>query len=234
MKQKNKIWLCYLIVTGLLLIFTNSCKKAKDTPVDILPGNEVTDKDGNIYKTVTIGTQIWTDENLKTTKFSNGDALPTTTLNISGEPAPKYQWVYEDDSVKLGTYGRLYTWYAVTDSRNICPTGWHVPSVIEWETMKSFLGGDSVAAGKLKETGTLHWQTPNTGANNQTGFTALPGGYRTLIGAYAGLTLSCWFWSTSDDAPLGWGQSMHHDDGILLKGGYNKPAGVSVRCIKDI
>jgi uncharacterized protein (TIGR02145 family) len=101
-------------------------------------------------------------------------------------------------------------------------------------TLSSNLGGDSIAGGKLKETGTTLWQTPNTGATNEIGFTALPGGYRTLNGKYAGINLSCWLWSSSDNAPLGWGQSMHHDDGVLLRGGYNKSAGVSVRCIKNI
>ena len=207
MRQKHRIRLFYFLVTGLLLIFNYGCKKA----VDKVSTNQLTDKDGNIYNSVTIGTQMWITENLKTTKYSNGDA-----------------------STNIATYGRLYTWYAVIDSRNICPTGWHVPTDAEWETLKTNLGGDTIAGGKLKETGTMHWLTPNTGANNETGFTALPGGFRTLTGTYADLNLSCWLWSSSDDSPLGWGQSMHNNNDVLLRGGYNKPAGVSVRCIKDI
>ena len=113
MNQKNRNWLCYFIVTGLLIIFNNSCKKANDSPVEKLSSDNVIDKDGNIYNTVTIGTQIWLTENLKTTKFINGDAVPTTTLDISLEAVPKYQWVYGDDSANLAAYGRLYTWYTV-------------------------------------------------------------------------------------------------------------------------
>ncbi len=234
MRQKNRIRLCYFLVTGLLLIFNYGCKKGENAPVDKMSANQLTDQNGNIYNSVTIGTQIWMAENLKTTKYSNGDAIPTTTLDISNESTPKYQWSYGDDSTNIATYGRLYTWYAVVDSRNICPTGWHVPANAEWETLKTNLGGDTIAGGKLKETGTMHWLTPNTGANNETGFTALPGGFRTLTGTYADLNLSCWLWSSSDDSPLGWGESMHNGDVILVRGGYNKPAGVSVRCIKDI
>ena len=234
MNQKKRIWLCYFIVTGLLLIFNNSCKKANDSPVEKLSADKVIDKDGNIYKTVTIGTQTWITEDLRTTKYSNGDAVPTTILDISGESAPKYQWAYGDDTANVATYGRLYTWYAVTDSRNVCPTGWHVPSDAEWETLKAYLGGESASGVKLKEAGTTHWQAPNTGATNATGFTSLPGGYRTLNGAYASIHLSGYQWSSSDDAPLGWGQLMRYNDSLLVRGGYYKPAGVSVRCIKNI
>jgi uncharacterized protein (TIGR02145 family) len=233
MNQKKIKWLCYLIVTGLLLILNNSCKKANDTPGEKLSADKVTDKDGNIYKTVTIGGQVWMAENLKTTRYSNGDAIPTSKLDISHESAPKYLWAYADDSTNTATYGRLYTWYTAIDSRNICPTGWHAPSDAEWETLKLNLGGEAVAGGKLKESGTTHWMDPNTGANNETGFTALPGGYRSINGEYVGINLNCWFWSVSDDSPLGWGQSLHNTDNILLRWGFNKPAGVSVRCIKD-
>jgi uncharacterized protein (TIGR02145 family) len=234
MNQKKRIWLFYFLLTGLLLIFNNSCKKANDSPVEKLSADKVIDKDGNIYKTVTIGTQVWMAENLKTTKYSNGDAIPTTTLDISSESAPAYQWAYGDDSANIATYGRLYTWYTVIDSRNICPTGWHVPSDIEWETLKSNLGNDTIAGGKLKESGTTHWQTPNIGANNETGFTALPGGYRSVNGGFVSINQSCWLWSASDNSPLGWGQCLHNNDIIFLRWGFNKPAGVSVRCIKNI
>jgi uncharacterized protein (TIGR02145 family) len=148
MRQKHRIRLFYFLVTGLLLIFNYGCKKA----VDKVSTNQLTDKDGNIYNSVTIGTQMWITENLKTTKYSNGDAIPTTTLDISLESTPKYQWAYGDDSTNIATYGRLYTWYAVIDSRNICPTGWHVPTDAEWETLKTNLGGDTIAGGKLKQT----------------------------------------------------------------------------------
>lgn len=141
----------------------------------------VTDVDDNAYKTVTIGSQVWMAEDLRTTKYRNGDAIGTTspaTLDISSESAPKYQWAYAGDESNVATYGRLYSWYAVTDSRNVCPAGWHVPSDAEWTTLTDFLGGEVAAQGKLKEAGTIHWNSPNTGATNESGFTALPGGNR--------------------------------------------------------
>ncbi len=212
----------------MVLIFTNSCNKDKKTvPVSM------TDKDGNVYTSVTIGTQVWMVENLKTTKFSNGDLIPTSTSDISAEATPKFQWAYNDTASYADIYGRLYTWYAAIDSRNLCPTGWHVPSLEEWQTLKSFLGGDSTAGGKLKQTGTTYWQAPNTGATNSTGFTGLPGGYRSQHGAYFGLHQSGWWWTTTDDAPLAWGHSMHFNADSLINWGYYKSAGVSVRCLKD-
>ena len=195
----------------MVLVFASSCKKdKKTTPVSM------TDKDGNVYTSVTIGTQTWLAENLKTTKFNNGDSIPTTTADVSAQSAPLYQWAYNDTVNYADIYGRLYTWYAATDSRNLCPTGWHVPSLAEWETLQSFLGGDSIAGGKLKEDGSAYWKSPNVGATNETGFTALPGGYRSQHGAYYDLTASGWWWTSSDDAPLAWGQSLHFDNDSLV------------------
>lgn len=147
----------------------------------------VADADGNTYTTVTIGTQVWLGQNLKTTKFSNGDPIPTTpslTTDISGETSPIFQWPDNDPSMNdvSSTYGRLYTWYAAADSRNVCPAGWRVPSVNDLESLKTFLGGAAVAGGKLKEVGTAHWTTPNTGATDDYGFTALPAGQSTNRG----------------------------------------------------
>ena len=200
MKTKNRIWFFPLII-GLLLIITQSCKK-DDDPIPFMEGT-VTDIEGNVYKTIQIEiptgnsksiettqaiTQIWMAENLKTTKYSNGDLIGTTTpatLNIYNEAMPKYQWAYEGNENYVDTYGRLYTWWAVTDNRNVCPTGWHVPTDDEWTKLVVFLGGKddgygiwNAAGGKLKEAGTKHWSSPNTGAVNSLGFTALPGGYR--------------------------------------------------------
>ena len=209
------------------------CKKEKS---EYSFNTKINDVDGNTYNTVTIGIQVFLAENLKTTKYQNGDPIPTTVLNVSAESAPKYQWAYADDESNVTVYGRLYTWYTVTDKRNICPTGWHVPTYTELGALKMYLGGESIGGGKLKETETTHWLSPNTGATNETGFTALPGGYRNLNGDYVSLGLSCYLWSSSlnpYDLNLGWGQGMYSNSGILLEGGYNKPNGVSVRCIKE-
>jgi uncharacterized protein (TIGR02145 family) len=199
---------------------------------------KIADFEGNTYNTVKIGTQVWMAENLKATKFNDGTVILTTTLDISAEVAPIYQWVNGD----LATYGRLYTWYAVdvvsNGSKNVCPTGWHVPTDVEWETLKTNLGGEAVAGGKLKETGTTHWQTPNTGATNETGFTALPNGYRTLNGGFVSLQETGYFWSSTIDGSIsgqgqGLGQGMHWGDAVALRGGFTKPVGVSIRCLRD-
>ncbi len=111
-----------------------------------------------IFNAIIIGTQVWLQENLKTTRYNNGDLIGTTTpatFDIRPESTPKYQWAYEGNESKADTFGRLYTWYAVTDSRGICPIGWHVPADAEWTTLTDFLGGTSVAGGKMKTTGTI-------------------------------------------------------------------------------
>ena len=133
-----------------------------------------TDIDGNVYHAVVIGTQTWMVENLKTTKYSNGDPIPTAVTSLT----PGAYCMYNNDAVTYkADYGALYNWYAVADSRNIAPAGWHVPTKTDWTTLTDYLGGESVASGKLKENGSSHWLTPNTGATNSSGFTALPGGF---------------------------------------------------------
>jgi uncharacterized protein (TIGR02145 family) len=232
MKNLIRIRLCWLFAIGISLIVTAGCKKSEDT--NIVEGASITDSEGNLYKTVIIGTQTWIASDLKVTKFSNGDIIPTTTLDISKETAPKYQWAYANDETNVATYGRLYTWYIATDSRKICPAGWHVPTDVEWESLKLFLGGESAAGVKLKTAGTTLWQSPNSGVTNETGFSAVPGGWRKITGEFVSLHLSNYQWSSSDGVPLGWGQAFHSDDNLLLRGGYTKAAGVSIRCLKDI
>ena len=206
---------------------------------DMVFTTTVNDKDGNVYNTVTIGTQVWMKENLKTTRYSNGDLIGTTnpsTLDITSEVSPKYQWAAGNNESNVATYGRFYTWFVATDSRNVCPSGWHVPSDTEWERLKIYLGATLVAGGKIKETGTLHWQTPNTGATNETGFTAVPAGYRFIDGSFVSLTVTCYFWSTSPDPAIseyGLGQGLHYNDNILLRGGHEKINGMTIRCLKN-
>jgi uncharacterized protein (TIGR02145 family) len=234
MKTKNRIWLCPLIVMGLVLILTDSCKKDEDSNI------KITDVDGNVYKTVTIGTQVWMAENLKTTRYRNGDLIGTTnpdTLDILSESTPKYQWAYEGSELIADTYGRLYTEYAVTDSRNVCPTGWHVPTNAEFTTLTTFLGGESVAGVKLKEAGTKHWRYNNPSvpsATNETGFTALPSGYRASWGfpritQFEELGYSCGWWSSMGSQ---W-ETGYIGDGAFFGGGRVFEWGFSVRCLRD-
>jgi uncharacterized protein (TIGR02145 family) len=198
-----------------------------------------TDFDGNNYTSVVIGTQTWLTQNLKTTSYRNGDPIGTTvpaTLDITAEVSPKYQWAVNNDVNNVAVYGRFYTWFAVTDARNVCPVGYHVPSDTEWETLKAFLGGEAVAGGKIKELGTTHWQTPNTGATNETGFTAVAGGYRNFNGSFVSFSVSSPYWSATENTSntaWGWGQGLYYNSAILLRGGFDKPDGCVVRCIKD-
>lgn len=199
------------------------------------PTNTVTDVDGNVYHTVTIGTQIWMVENLRTTRYRNGDLIPCVTdgkawFNLK---TPGYCW-YNNDAQTYNMYGALYNWYAVDDNRKIAPAGWHIPTNAEWTILTTYLGGEIVAGGKLKETGTTHWQSPNTGATNETGFTALPGGYRYYGGIFIGMGGYGYWWSASqlnineaDNKFIISGNSvMDRDYGNKSLGGY-------VRCLKD-
>jgi len=197
----------------------------------------VTDIDGNIYSTVKIGIQVWMIENLKTTKYSNGDLIGTTspaTLLITAENTPKYQWAYSGDESSVATYGRLYTWFTVMDTRGVCPTGWHIANDAEWTTLTTILGGESISGDKLKETGTIHWLSPNSGSTNSSGFTALPGGSRYLDGTFNHIGVDCVWWSATEASTIdGWYRRL--DNGNARVGRYAdyKWVGLSVRCIKD-
>lgn len=232
MKRTYRIRIAKLTVLGFVLILTNSCKKTKD-PIPV-----VTDKDGNVYKTVTIGSQVWLAENLKTTKYQNGDLIGTTAspaANISSESTPKYQWPSGGNEINVGTYGRLYTWYAVSDSRNICPTGWHVPDNTEFSALMSNLGGDDIAGKKLKETGTTHWAGPNTDATNESGFTALPGGYRGYEGLDNFVGYTGYFWSLNEaDVNNAWYRGLYYNGAYDHNLSNSKKAGFAVRCIKGL
>ncbi len=214
---------------GFLLILTIGCKKDDNK-------STITDIDGNVYNTVTIGTQTWMAENLKVTKYRNGDAIPNVTngnewLNLTTGAYCDYENAASNSVV----YGKLYNWYAVADSRNIAPTGWHVASDDEWTTLTTFLGGVTVAGGKLKEKGTAHWISPNEGATNETGFTALPAGYRMNDGEiFYHLSSHAYFWSfTEDNGSDAWYRYLNSSYSNVYRYNYDKSGGFSVRCIKD-
>jgi len=230
MKKIYILWPYSLILLGFVLMFTN--------PVSIYasnPSNTVTDIDGNVYHTITIGTQVWMVENLKTTKYSNGDSIP--------EIADGKKWSnlttgaycnYHNETKNSTTYGRLYNWYAVNDSRNIAPIGWHVPSDAEWTTLIIYLGGEDVTGGKLKEKGTTHWQSPNTGATNETGFTALPDGNRGNDGTFNYIgNYGFWWSSTGYYAHDAWYWYAYYNFSNVFRHFNNKVIGFSVRCIRD-
>ena len=194
------------------------------------------DSDGTYYPIVNIGTQVWMAENLKTTRYSDGTAIPEVTDNAdwANLNSSAYCW-YDNDSVTYSaTYGALYNWYAIKSGK-LCPVGWHAPSQHEWSILNTFLGGEFVAGGKLKEEGTTHWLSPNTGATNETRFSALPGGYRDISGVFKGIGVNGNWWLSTEVSE---GSSKFT---IIIAGAtyafnsnnFNKTNGLSVRCIKN-
>jgi uncharacterized protein (TIGR02145 family) len=167
--------------------------------IEILEGKKILDIDGNIYNTVKIGNQVWMKENLRTSKYNNGELI----ANIPGSdvwaglPTGAYCWYNNDSATYNIPYGKLYNWFAV-DTGNLCPIGWHVPSNADWTILTNYLGGLSVAGGKLKEAGYDHWLSPNTNATNESGFTAVGTGYLHYSGAFWGLGTYCFYWSSNE------------------------------------
>ena len=195
----------------------------------------VTDIDGNVYHTVIIGTQVWMVENLKTTKYRDGTSIPNVTDGTAWYNLTTGAYCdYANTPTNSAIYGKLYNWYAATDAHNIAPTGWHVPTDAEWSTLTTYLGGESVAGGKLKEIGTTHWASPNTGATNETGFTALPGGYRYDGGTFDGIgDVGYWWSATEDDAASAWYRVVYYSSSDVGRDDYDKELGFSVRCVRD-
>lgn len=195
----------------------------------------VTDIDGNVYHTITIGTQTWMVENLRTTKYNDGNDIPMISDcdTWSAMTTPAYCWYSNDSIVNSVTYGALYNWYAVNTGK-LCPAGWHVPTESDWNTLIAYLGGDEVAGGKLKETGIGHWLDPNAGATNETGFTALPAGSRWDFCFFNFLTYDCFWWSASQyDNDNAYYRQIEFTYPDMYSGSTYKHCGLSVRCVKN-
>ena len=194
----------------------------------------VTDIDGNSYRTVKIGDQWWMAENLQVTRYRNGEAIPNVTDGATWEGLTTGAYCnYNNNEGYVATYGRLYNWYAVDDGRNIAPEGWHVPTDAEWQVLVDYLGGYEVAGGKLKETGTTHWMSPNTGATDESGFTARPSGDRD-IREYHNMGLATVYWSFTEENSLSaWIRILSYNKSDVGRDTYEKAAGFSVRCVKD-
>ncbi len=205
----------------------NSANEIRWYENDLVNLETVTDYDGNIYHTVVIGNQTWLKENLKSLHYPDGSEITEV-------------WAYDDDEANVETYGRLYTWdgamnYSTLEgSQGVCPDGWHIPTDSEWTELGTFLGGNNVAGGKLKETGTEHWLSPNTGATNESGFTALPGGeyddtHYQLLHEYAVM------WSSTETSGTYCKyRYLAYNDEALHTYNYYKDFRYSVRCIKNI
>lgn len=243
-----------LLIMGVFLVFASSCNKDDDNNINPSSNNQpngkttavfnpdvsygtMTDQDGNTYKIVTIGTQTWMAENLRTTIYNDGTAIPNVTdsnewCDLTTGAYCNYNNTTDQDTI--ATFGRLYNWYAVNTGL-LAPKGWHIPTYDEWKTLTDYLGGEYVAGEKLKEEGTSHWYTPNQGATNESGFTALPGGIRGYIGKSFYIGNYNYSWSaTAIDATGAWGCLMYYNYSyVSINYYYSMELGLSVRCVRD-
>ncbi|HEY3369911.1 MAG TPA: fibrobacter succinogenes major paralogous domain-containing protein [Prolixibacteraceae bacterium] len=233
MKKNLRTWLNLLTLVGLVMIFTTNCKKSDGSDVPLEAGT-VKDKDGNIYHSVTIGKQVWMVENLKTTKYNDGTSIPSVTDNLAwaGLTTAAYCWYENNETANKNSYGALYNWFAVNTGK-LCPTGWHIPTNQEWEELTSYLGKDNLP-GKLKEAGSAHWISSNSGSTNESGFTALPGGQRSETGLYDFAVWNGLWWTSSEiTAQEAYGIWIATDLDNVYSSMEDKRQGYSVRCIKD-
>jgi uncharacterized protein (TIGR02145 family) len=238
------------------VIFVLSCgddpASPEQTPVTGCSFGSVTDIDGNAYKTIKIGDQWWMAENLRVTHYRNGDHIPHESDNAAwvGLDSGAY-CKYDNADSNIAVFGLLYNWHAVDDTRDIAPSGWHVPTDDEWKELEMFLGMSQSdvnqdfwrgtdEGGKLKETGDYHtgtglWQGPNIDATNETCFTALPGGIRNeTTGEYTNKHYSAFFWSSSEySGTIAWIRKLNNNSGGIGRYYGYKVNGISIRCIKD-
>jgi uncharacterized protein (TIGR02145 family) len=206
----------------------------------------VTDYDGNVYQTLLIGDQCWMMKNLEVIHYRNGDPIPNVTdAGAWSDLSTGAYCEYNNNPANVETYGRLYNWYAVDDSRGLAPEGWHVPTDAEWKQLEMYLGMSQAAAdsigyrgtdegGKLKEAGTAHWLSPNTGATNESGFTALPGGRRSSNGSFAFMNFDAFFLSATEHASYYLlSRILYYSHAQSSRFETPKETGFSVRCVKD-
>ena len=262
MKKRNLFLISPLLFVVVFIIFASSCKKDDNnpTPENPTPNNPtngkttavfnpdvsygtMTDQDGNVYKTVTIGKQTWMAENLRTTKYNDGTAIPNIIDNNEWSNTTtgaycnynNYDNTSTNSLVTIATLGRLYNWYAVNTGK-LAPKGWHVPSNAEWTQLVDYLGGSEIAGGKLKEIDKTHWSFTNTGATNETGFTALPGGDRIYDGMFSSILVSGYWWSATESNPnaaRAWCRELFDDHSSIGSDDQSEEVGYSVRCVKN-
>ena len=219
--------LLYLQLLFTLVIIFSGCSVEEDIISATYPEY--------VFTSVTIGTQIWMVENLKTTMLNDSASIPLVeSSSVWGSlDTPGYCWYNNDEKSNKDVYGALYNNYAIMTSK-LCPVGWHVPSKTEWNILTDYLGGLNIAGGKLKEMGLGHWDFPNTGASNESGFTALPGGYRNFEGNYSGIHESSQWWTSTEDGSFrAWQLNLHTNYNSAGKECLNNRNGFSVRCVKD-
>lgn len=195
----------------------------------------VVDIDGNVYHTVAIGNQVWFVENLKVTHYRDGREIPNVIDDAvwSNLKTGALCW-YDHDSSYKDIYGGLYNFYAVMDSCGVCPDSWHVPTESEWLELVTYLGGEEVAGGKMKQTGTTLWSSPNVGATNESGFDGIPAGGRGQIsGTGEGGNYATWWSSTAFDPAFAWHWGLYHGNARVRFNPGHMASGFSIRCVKD-
>lgn len=241
MRKSSRVWVSQLILIGLIGVFTSGCNE------DVVPEIErgtVNDVDGNTYGTVKIGSQTWMAENLRTTKYNDNTQIPNVTNDSAwgNITTPAYCWFDNDMSNKV-PYGALYNWHSVNTGK-LAPVGWHVATKDDWDQLFDYLGGSTVAGAKLKEVGISHWTSPNDDATNETGFTAIPGGYRYAAdvidsihdGQFLNLGYRSTWWTATQDAEYpntAWGIDLIWFANSIGSSNGPKGAGSAVRCVKD-
>jgi len=231
----SKIWDLTLNTTYYVRAYaTNSTGTSYGEALTFTTGaSTVADIDGNVYHTIMIGEHLWMVENLRTTRYRDGSAIAQVTNDAAwaGLSSGAYS-AYDNNNANVATYGYLYNWYAAYDTL-ICPAGWHVATLNDWLTLTTYLGYTS--GGKLKETGTSHWASPNTGATNELGFTALPGGSRSATGVFNGdLGQRGYWWASYQlNAATAYYHYMSFDHGCTNPGAILKATGYSVRCVMN-
>ena len=220
MKQNIKSTISILVVAVYLLSVNKSIA-------------QVADIDGNTYKTVIIGNQEWVSENLNVSHYRNGDLIPQVQEADKWSNLTTGAWCfYENETTNGKTYGKLYNWYAVNDSRGLAPAGWHIPTDAEWQELVEFLGGDAIAGGKLKAT--TSWKSPNEGATNESGFSAFPGGTRSTNGNFGTIGKYGNFWSSSEfNFKFAWDRYLGYYNSGVYRYYYYKENGLSCRCVRD-
>ena len=230
-----------IYVTAMILVLsviTGCSKKSDDSNPSPAPVT-VTDIDGNVYQTIKIGTQVWMVENLKTTRLNDGSAIPLVTGSSQWSvlTTPGFCW-YDNNVANKNVYGALYNWFAVSTGK-LAPVGWHVATDAEWTVLTTFLGGETVAGGKMKsvgkiEDGTGLWYSPNTNATNGSGFSAVPAGLRKNTGEFQRIGILCCIWSSSVSFEIySWYRLLRNDVGNIYPYNNHKGAAMSVRCIRD-
>lgn len=238
MKKQNNIFLLILFIA----LFSSCNNEENNKKIDAGGGGIVTNPgagvtfNGYTYTSIVLGNgQEWMAENLRTTTYANGDPIPNVTDGNQWGNLTTGAWAhYNNDSQYENPYGKLYNWYTVDDPRNVCPTGWHVPTDAEWTVLSDYLGGSAVAGGKMKSTGTQYWLSPNTDATNERGFSGIPGGNRNLDGTFSIIGYYGYWWSSTENSSgSAWYHQLYYYNGYVSRYDDNKKHGFSVRCIRD-